>query len=123
MLLKFEKFALEVDNVGAGENASHQHFLLPDNAYTAPLGVVKSQDCGLCCKELRLAPFVDVGHDGKILFINLLLHSGKSRLHLSLKVYAHWILHPNSRETEDKIFHPFPKHSIVIEQQQQKTKY
>ena len=24
---KFEKFVLEVDNVGAGENASHQHFL------------------------------------------------------------------------------------------------
>ena len=42
-------------------------FSLSDNAYTAPLGVVKSQDC---VKELRLVPFVDVGHDGKILFIN-----------------------------------------------------
>ena len=75
MLLKFDKFVLEVDNVWVQEKMLViSIFSLPDNAFTAPLGVIKSQDC---CEELRVAPFVDVGHDGKILLINLLLHLGK----------------------------------------------
>ena len=75
MLLKFENFVLEVDNVWVQEKMLViSIFSLSDNACTAPLRVVKS---GFCCKELRLAPFVDVGNDGKILFINLMLHSGK----------------------------------------------
>ena len=45
MLLKFEKFVLEVDNVWVQEKMLVISILsLPDNAFTAPLGVVKSQD-------------------------------------------------------------------------------
>ena len=76
MFLKFEKFVLEADNVWVQEKMLViSIFSLPDNAFTAPHGVFEKS--GLCCKELRLAPFVDVGHDGKMLFMNLMLHSGK----------------------------------------------
>ena len=45
MLLKFEKFVLEVDNVWVQEKMLIiSIFALPDNAFTAPLGVVKSRD-------------------------------------------------------------------------------
>ena len=46
MLLKFEKFVLEVDNVWVQEKMLViSIFSLPDNAFTAPLGAVKSKDC------------------------------------------------------------------------------
>ena len=46
MLLKFEKFVLEVEKVWVQEKMLViSIFSLPDNAFTAPLGVVKSQDC------------------------------------------------------------------------------
>ena len=114
MCLQYKSFE---NTAGKGEIARNEQFLLSHNIFN-PFEKLPTNFIKLKIVVCKLFHFEDFTFGKGLIFYYI----RESRLHLSLKVYAHWILHPNSRETKNKIFHLFPKHSIVIKEQK-KPKY